>query len=114
MVINTVISQLYHGKKKLIFNEMMMQSTLRLYEFDMYKQYNNIKAPVTVHNYKPNAWVLYAWVIDQSMSHICIKQGISYFPLSLVKCPIFWCENISMSNIENLYLYVLSLMLFYI
>jgi hypothetical protein len=45
-------------------------------EFDMH---SNVKTPVTLHDYKPGACDLYAWVIDQSKADIFIKPGIIYF-----------------------------------
>jgi hypothetical protein len=60
-------------KNFIIFSPCRLQSTLRLFEFDMY---SNAKIPVTLCNYKPGAWVLYARVIDQSAIDISTKQGI--------------------------------------
>ena len=45
-------------------------------ELDMF---SNVKTPVTLHDYKPGACDLYAWVIDQSKADIFIKPGIIYF-----------------------------------
>jgi len=41
--------------------------------------HSNVKTPVTLHDYKPGAWDLYTWVIDQSKADIFIKPGIIYF-----------------------------------
>ena len=60
-------------KNFIIFSLCRLQSTLRLFDFDMH---SNAKTPVTLCNYKPGAWVLYARVIDQSAVDISTKQGI--------------------------------------
>jgi len=38
--------------------------------------HSNVTIPVTLRDYKPGAWVLYARIIDQSKADIFIKPGI--------------------------------------
>ena len=62
-------------KNFIIFSLCRLQSTLRLFDFDMH---SNAKTPVTLCNYKPGAWVLYARVTDQSKANIFIQPGIMF------------------------------------